>query len=190
MSWDWHRGRVPENVLVDDTAYIETTYSFLLFRSEERSAITYGRGSATYRGTMFDLGQQGKVRLGQYVLVHGARFICDDRIDIGDYCLISWGVLFMDSYRLPLDPERRREELRKVPSRNPRVVECVDSPRPIRINSNVWVGFGACVLPGVTIGEGSIIGARSVVIEDVPPYSMAVGNPARIVRTLDRKERE
>ena len=110
LAWDWHRGRVPDNVIIDETAYIETTYSFLLFRSHERSAVTYGRGAATYRGTMFDLGPRGKVRLGRYALLHGARIICDERVDVGDYCLISWNVLLMDSYRLPMDVERRRAE--------------------------------------------------------------------------------
>jgi acetyltransferase-like isoleucine patch superfamily enzyme len=190
LSWDWHPGRVPENVVVDDTAYIETTYSFLLFRSRDPAAVVYGRGAATYRGTMFDLGPSGKVRLGDYVLVHGARITCDDRIEIGDYCLISWNVLLMDSRRLPLDRERRREELGRVPFRQERVLECEASPRPIRVESNVWIGFGVCVLPGVTIGEGSIIGAHSVVDSDIPRYCVAAGNPARVIKTLDPKAKE
>jgi acetyltransferase-like isoleucine patch superfamily enzyme len=48
----------------------------------------------------------------------------------------------------------------------------------------VWIGFDACMLPGVDIGEGSVIGARSVVSESVEPYSVVVGNPARVVRRL------
>jgi acetyltransferase-like isoleucine patch superfamily enzyme len=53
------------------------------------------------------------------------------------------------------------------------------------IEQNVWIGFEACVLPGVTIGEGSIVGARAVVCEDVPPYTVVGGNPARFIRQLD-----
>jgi acetyltransferase-like isoleucine patch superfamily enzyme len=66
--------------------------------------------------------------------------------------------------------------------------DVVASSRPIRIGNAVWIGFDAVVLPGVTIGDGSIIGARSVVTEDVPPYCIAVGNPARIVRRLEPAE--
>ena len=55
---------------------------------------------------------------------------------------------------------------------------------PIRIGNNVWIGGGAIILPGVTIGDGAVIGAGSVVRSDVPAASLAVGNPARIVRTL------
>lgn len=187
LSWDWHPGRVPENVVVDEAAYIETTYSFLLFRSREPSAVTYGKGAATYRGTMFDLGPHGKVRLGEYTLVHGARIICDERVDIGDYCLISWNVLLMDSYRLPSDRGQRRVELRKVPFRPQRMLEGGVSAHPIHIGSNVWIGFDSCVLPGVTIGEGSVVGARSVVVDDIPPYCVAAGNPAQVIRKLDSR---
>ncbi|HJU04769.1 MAG TPA: NAD(P)H-binding protein [Nitrospiraceae bacterium] len=56
---------------------------------------------------------------------------------------------------------------------------------PIRIGNDVWIGGGAIILPGVTIGDGSVVGAGSVVVHDVPPASVVVGNPARIVRTLN-----
>jgi acetyltransferase-like isoleucine patch superfamily enzyme len=59
--------------------------------------------------------------------------------------------------------------------------------RPIRIGRNVWIGFDACVLPGVTIGEGSIVGARSVVFADVAPWTLVAGNPARVIRALDEE---
>ena len=60
----------------------------------------------------------------------------------------------------------------------------LESASPIRIGNDVWIGGGALVLPGVTIGDRSIVGAGSVVVHHVPPDSVVVGNPARIVRTL------
>lgn len=56
--------------------------------------------------------------------------------------------------------------------------------RPIVLGNNVWIGAGAIVLPGVTVGDNSIIGAGAVVTRDVPANAVAVGNPARVVRTL------
>jgi acetyltransferase-like isoleucine patch superfamily enzyme len=53
--------------------------------------------------------------------------------------------------------------------------------RPVRIGSDVWIGYGATVLSGVTIGDSSVIGAGSVVAHDIPSNSIAVGNPARVV---------
>ena len=56
--------------------------------------------------------------------------------------------------------------------------------RPVHIGDNVWICTGALVLPGVTVGEGSVIGAGSVVTKDIPPGCLAVGNPCRPVRQL------
>ncbi|WP_138470116.1 DapH/DapD/GlmU-related protein [Poseidonocella sp. HB161398] len=53
--------------------------------------------------------------------------------------------------------------------------------RPIRIGSNCFIGFNAVILPGVTIGDGCIVSANSVVVKDVPPNCVAMGNPARVV---------
>jgi acetyltransferase-like isoleucine patch superfamily enzyme len=186
LEWDWYPGSIPDNVELDETAYVETTYSFTLFRSEVPNGARIGRGASVYLGTMFDVGTRGRVSLGDFALVHGARIICDSEIEIGPYALISWNVVLMDTYRLPLDPTERRTLLAGAGGR--RFGGDGGAGRPIRIGANVWIGFDACVLPGVSIGEGSIIGARSVVTEDVPPYSVAAGNPARCVRRLTPQE--
>jgi maltose O-acetyltransferase len=58
------------------------------------------------------------------------------------------------------------------------------APRPVVIHDRVWIADRAIIMPGVTIGEGAAVGAGSVVITDVPPRTLAMGNPARIVREL------
>lgn len=188
LSWDWFSGTIPENVFVDDTAYIETTFSFQFFRSERERAVEYGRGASTYLGTMFDIGPLGRVTLGDFALVHGARIICDAEVSIGDYALISWNVVLMDTYRVPMNARERRKELELVPTRDKRLASAIVEAKPIRIGRNVWIGFDSCVLPGVTIGEGSIVGARSVITESVPPFTIVAGNPARIIRALSAAE--
>lgn len=70
----------------------------------------------------------------------------------------------------PLDPGQRRAKL--------------EAAEPIVIGDNVWLGGGAIVLPGVTIGANSVIGAGSVVTKEVPPDVVAVGNPAKVIRSL------
>jgi len=54
---------------------------------------------------------------------------------------------------------------------------------PVTLGADCWIGMGVCIVPGVTIGEGSVIGAGSVVTRDLEPYSVAVGNPARAIRS-------
>ena len=184
LAWDWYPGKIPENAAVDETAYVETTFSFYFFRSRLPRGVDIGRGASTYLGTMFDVGTQGRVKVGEFALVHGARIICDSEIVIGDYALISWNVVLMDVYRVPFDATKRRQELTLIPTRQPRLAAADVPARPIHIGRNVWIGFDSCVLPGVTIGEGSVVGARSVVAEDVPPYTVVAGNPARVIRQL------
>ena len=185
MAWDWHPGRVPENVVIDPEAYLETTYSFQLFRSAAAAAVRIGRGASIYLGVMFDVGAQGRVSIGEFTLINGARIICDAEVSIGDYCLISWNTVFMDTCRLPAGIPARRRELELVPTRQPRHAAADGLAQPIRIGRNVWVGFDSCVLGGVTIGEGSVVGARTVVTTDVPPFTVVAGNPARVIRQLD-----
>ena len=185
LPLDWYPGRIPENAAVDDTAYVETTYSFCFFRSQLPRGVEIGPGASTYLGTMFDVGPRGRVTLGKCALVHGARIICDSEIIIGDYALLSWNVVLMDTYRVSFNVADRRKELERVPTRQPRFAEGDVPARPVRIERNVWIGFDSCVLPGVTIGEGSVVGARSVVAEDVPPYVVVAGNPARVIRQIE-----
>ncbi len=60
----------------------------------------------------------------------------------------------------------------------------LESAKPITIGSDVWVGGGAIICPGVTIGDRAVIGAGSVVTRDIPPDVIAAGNPARVIREL------
>ena len=64
------------------------------------------------------------------------------------------------------------------------------STMPIKIENNVWIGANSVVLPGVQIGNHSVIGAGSIITKDIPPYSVAVGNPARIVKRYDMDLKE
>ena len=188
LPWDWHPGRVPDNVELHPDAYLETTYSFQLFRSGRAGAIRIGRGASVYLGVMFDLGPNARLSIGDFSLLNGSRIIANTSISIGDYCLISWNTVLMDTRRIPRDPLQRRQALESAPRMAERRVEDDAAGEPIRIGNGVWIGFDSCVLPGVSIGDGSIVGARSVVVQNVPAYSIAVGNPARVIRQLDPEE--
>ena len=57
--------------------------------------------------------------------------------------------------------------------------------KPVKIGDRVWIGIAATILPGVTIGENSIVAAGAVVTKDVPPNTIVAGNPAKVVKKLD-----
>lgn len=186
LPWDWYRGTVPENVELKDGAYVETAYAFREMRSRMPEAVQLGCGAQVYLAVMFDMGRDARVSLGDCASMTGGRLICDASITIGAYSLISWNVVIMDTYRLPLDPLARRRVLETIARRPERVIAHADMPaRPVSIGENVWIGFDACVLPGVTIGQGAIVGAKSVVFDDVEPFTVVAGNPARMLRRID-----
>jgi acetyltransferase-like isoleucine patch superfamily enzyme len=105
---------------------------------------------------------------------HNSAFSVVQKIELGEDCLIAGDVRFYDNDGHPVDPEARRRHEPAGPS----------SSKPIVIANNVWIGTGSIILKGVSIGEGSIVGAGSVVTKSIPSYSIAVGNPARVVRSI------
>lgn len=89
-------------------------------------------------------------------------------VKIGDYTLFGPGVQVLTPMH-PLDPELRRKQ---------------EYGKPIQIGSDVWVGAGALILPGVRIGSKTVIGAGSVVTRDIPDEVFAAGNPCRVIRPI------
>ena len=100
-----------------------------------------------------------------------------DRVTIGNYCSIAFeSVLVVEGGDFP-PPSRRRATIRRIESS-----ETPGSVPEVRLGNDVWVGRGACILPGVTVGDGAAIGAYAVVSEDVRPYAVVAGNPGREVK--------
>ena len=117
-----------------------------------------------------------QITIGNDVTLHYRCHIgCIDTICIGNNVLMGSNVFITDHSHGTL--EALGKEI-------PWIQRALISKGPVVIKDNVWIGENVTILPNVTIGEGSIIGANSVVTHDVPPYSIAVGNPAKMVRHI------
>lgn len=135
----------------------------------------------------------GEIVLGRAVriLSHNAQTVLaafpDGRIEIGDHTFLNYGVDISATRLVKIGADcligahvgildNDFHDL-KERSRMP-------ASRPVVIGDGVWLGNRVLVLPGVTIGDGAVVGAGSVVVSDVPAGTLAVGNPARVIRTL------
>ena len=103
----------------------------------------------------------------------GTTLVAADRVVIGDRVLVGGNASIVDFDFHPLTPEARVEDIN------------AGTAAPIVIEDDVFVGVDALILKGVTVGEGAVVGAGSVVTQDVSPRTVVAGNPATVVRTLE-----
>ncbi|MDB5137974.1 MAG: thiogalactoside acetyltransferase [Mucilaginibacter sp.] len=135
-----------------------------------------------------------KVSIGDRVYIGNSTIIAKTSISLGNDILVAWGVTFYDHDSHSLDVSDRDDDIRQtykdfinergnyLKNKNLDVV----NSKPIRICDHAWIGVDAMILKGVTVGEGAIVGARSVVTKDVPPYTVVAGNPAKVVKHLNK----
>ncbi len=113
--------------------------------------------------------------IGDFTFIgHNCTFLVGQSVTIGKHCLLAGGVRVSDFDGHPIDAAQRRNN-------QPFSSESI---RPVSIGDDVWIGSGTHVLKGVRIGDRSIIGAGSMVTNDVPADVVAAGNPARVVKAL------
>jgi acetyltransferase-like isoleucine patch superfamily enzyme len=118
------------------------------------------------------VGPEGTLEIGDRVLInHGTSIGATKLVRIGERCNIGSQVILMDNSFHEIDPERRDQQ---------------PEAAPVILEHNVWLAARVIVLPGVTIGQNSVIGAGSVVTRDIPPDVLAAGVPAKVVRSLVR----
>ena len=181
VTGEWDYGTLPANVELARGCWIERPQCFERFRSTRVPGVALGEGVRVYGWTVFNVEQNGLVRIGEGSVLVGAVFMCRERIEVGRGVVISYQVTIADSDFHPRDPERRRRDAEasapyaQSPER-PEIESC-----PVMIGDGAWIGIGAIILKGVCIGAGARIAAGAVVARDVPAGTLAEGNPARVV---------
>ncbi|MEX2108645.1 MAG: acyltransferase [Solirubrobacterales bacterium] len=176
-------------------------YGLLLARYLWRRLLTQAGWRWSTRGPLFlgsglelQIAKRGKVDFGRFVWIgHGTKIRCHEgiveigdksvlgqectisayqRVRIGEQCVIADRAMFIDFDHGVVEVER--------PIRKQGIYT-----RDVEVGSNVWIGYGACILRGVRVGDNSIIGTNSVVTKDVPANAVVAGIPARIIRMRD-----
>jgi acetyltransferase-like isoleucine patch superfamily enzyme len=124
-------------------------------------------------GVWLTAGDRGQIRIGGGTFLNqGVMVAAEELVEIGEHCMAANGCLITDGSHRFDDPEK------PVPWQG------FTTKGPTRIGDNVWLGANVVVTSGVTIGERCVVGANSVVTDDLPPFSIAAGAPAKVLRTI------
>jgi acetyltransferase-like isoleucine patch superfamily enzyme len=138
----------------------------------------------------------GTVSIGHDTYIGGSQIICAKKIEIGSNVLVSWGCTIVDHDSHSLDWRQRAEDVRKwreglLAGGLEKAAELKDwdavEMAPVRIADKAWLGMNVTVLKGVTIGQGAVVAAGSMVTKNVPPWTLVAGNPAGIIKELSAK---
>ena len=135
----------------------------------------------------------GRLRIGPRTLIDGRAgtviVTCEDggEITIGEHCFFNYAVDLHCKRSITFGDRVLLGPYVAIADNQGHAVEpgVPDDPKPVVIGDNVWIGRRAMVMPGVTIGAGTVVGAGSIVTRDLEPGVLAVGAPARVVRALD-----
>lgn len=161
----WHlrgAGRVPPTVRLYGRPMVNNAGTLLV---GDRVRL-----SATVATTELAIGNGATLTIGEQTFInYGTSISASESVTIGPRCNIGTYCMIMDNNFHRLEPERRNE---------------IPPSAPVTIGENVWLGGRVIVLPGVTIGDHSVVAAGSVVTRDVPERSIVAGVPARLVRAV------
>lgn len=156
-------------------AYAETPSDDLGRRTDILDRLLGSRGEGVWIAAPFFVDYGENIHLGRNVEINmNCVFLDCNTITVGDFSGIGPGVHIYTVFH-PVNPSERL---------SPETSFWRSRTAPVRIGRNVWIGGGSIVLPGVSIGDETTIGAGSVVTRDIPARCVAVGNPCRVIRYL------
>ncbi len=147
----------------------------------ECNSLIVGKDSILQSEIVFE-SSNATITIGNNTFIGNSLIACKKEIIIGNNVQIAWGCTFLDHNSHSIDYKQRRLDLTDALSGEKNWQVVVE--KSISIKDDVWIGFNSIVLKGVTIGQGSIVAAGSVVTKDIPEFVIVAGNPARIIKRL------
>ncbi|MDX1903169.1 MAG: acyltransferase [Thermonemataceae bacterium] len=177
----------------DATTRIESLN--LSVRNPKKDKYLYiGSNSVVSGSFIFEIAS-GEITIGNNTFIGGGMFVCIEGIEIGNDVMISWGCTFIDNNSHSLKWSERKSDVNdwKKGLDEHKIGFYKDWSNvkrgKITVKDKAWIGFNCIIMKGVTIGEGAIIAAGSVVTKDVPDWTIVGGNPAKVIKHIPENER-
>jgi acetyltransferase-like isoleucine patch superfamily enzyme len=155
-------------------------------RYHSGSSLEIGEGSIV-EGSLVSERDGASIVIGQNTFVGGSLLASAARIEVGDDVLISWGCNIVDHNSHAIGWQQRKHDVRNW--YHDKKDWSHVSVKPVKIGDKCWIGLNVIILKGVEIGEGAVVAAGSVVTKSVPPWTIAAGNPAKVIREISIEER-
>ena len=150
------------------------------------STLKIGEGSIV-EGNLVSERDGAAITIGRNTFIGGSMLASAMSIEVGDDVLISWGCNIVDHNSHAISWNLRQQDVRDWYHGKK---DWTHVPiKPVKICDKSWIGLNVIILKGVEIGEGAVVGAGSVVTKSVPPWTVAVGNPAQVIREIPLEER-
>jgi acetyltransferase-like isoleucine patch superfamily enzyme len=138
------------------------------------------------RGELLLFANGGKIKIGKDCYIGKYSHIWSgESISIGNSVLIAHGCNIIDTDSHEIDYRERHNSYIRMLNEGHSKTKSNVKTAPVIIEDNAWISFNVCILKGVKIGKGAIIGAGSVVTKDVPPFALVAGNPAKKIKNYD-----
>jgi acetyltransferase-like isoleucine patch superfamily enzyme len=188
---EWVRSEAVRNerhcAHIDPTATMHATASIQNILGTPEAIVV---GAHTHvRGELLTFWNSGQIRIGEWCYIgEGTRIWSQASISIGDYVLIAHLVDVHDTNSHPINWQERRLDSEAILGGGDYRTPTQTLSAPVIIEDDVWIGFKASILKGVTIGRGAIVSAGAVVTKNVEPWTIVAGNPARVIGTLESRE--
>lgn len=188
-SWDIYS----DYVKIHPTVIIDPSASIIIFNPPDPPEICLEIGEYSHIYSTFNiLRPNAKIKIGKRCQLGMVNFISAESIMIGDDVLMAWGITIMDTDSHAIEWKNRANDVSQcykdyLQDRN-NFIKNKDwsyvMSKQISIGDRAWIGFNASILKGVSIGQESIIGAGSVVVDDIPSFAVSMGNPAKVLKTI------
>jgi acetyltransferase-like isoleucine patch superfamily enzyme len=195
LIFDRHVQGIKKYISIGNSHLFENFRLTLIKPLADKTFVKIGNDTILDCKVIFE-SETGQVIIGDKCYIGTSSIICRTKIEFGSNIMVAMGSVFYDHDSHSLNYLERQKDIEQQLKDHRDGNFFIEnkswtdvSSQPIKIEDNAWIGINCIILKGVTIGEGAIIGAGSVVTRNVPAWTIAAGNPAKVIKEIPNELR-